>query len=218
MKKNWTEITIALAGVFQAAALVEQLAKTGYCPQDALKASLNSLFQTDPEDIDTIYGGIQHLELGLKVLTDLLHHHKNNDNRDSLRYVLGILHLQKKLAGQTDMLDIISQRLKQASKQAEHFGPIHDNVNANLADIYTDTLSTFRFRIQVSGDYNYLQQNRIASQIRALLFAGVRSSMLWRQLGGKRWQVIFNRKKLSREADQLLQSIQNSTPISSENP
>ena len=134
----------------------------------------------------------------------------------SLRYVMGVLHLQKKLSSNKTMLATVGKRLDKAIHQVEHFGSTHDNVIANLADIYTNTLSTFKFRIQVSGDFNYLQQTRISNQIRALLFAGIRSSMLWRQLGGKRWQVIFSRKRLSSEADLLLKEIKEAALKTSE--
>lgn len=214
--KEWREITLALAGVFQSAALVERLAKTGYVSPAPYTASIESLFQMNPDCTESVYGGINNMELGLSVLADLLQHHKNNNYRESLRYVMGVLHLQKKLSGNNAMLTTVGERLDKATYQVEHFGSIHDNVIANLADIYTNTLSTFKFRIQVSGDINYLQQPRISNQIRALLFAGIRSSMLWRQLGGKRWQVIFSRRRLSSEADLLLKEIKEAALKTSE--
>lgn len=209
MSKNWEDQTIALAGVFQAAALVEQLAKTGYIPQEPLRCSVESLFQQNPANIAEVYGGADQLELGFKVLSDLLHHHRNRDYPECLRYVLGILHLQKKLKARGDMMNIVGSRIKQAVNQASHFTSTHDNVIANLASIYTDTISTFRFRIQVVGDFNYLQQQRTANQIRALLFAGIRSATLWRQLGGNRFQLLISRKRLSAEADRLLKALNN---------
>ena len=74
--------------------------------------------------------------------------------------------------------------------------PCHDNVVSNIADIYSDTISTFQYRIQVTGNYNYLQQNRVANQVRALLLTAIRSAILWRQLGGSRWQFLFYRKPM----------------------
>lgn len=208
MSKNWNDLTIALAGVFQAAALVEQLAKTGYIPSDPQTASVNSLFQQNPESTLSVYGGeIKGVELGLKVMSDLLHHHQNRDYPDTLRYVLGILHLQKKMMARQDMLQLISSRLEQSARQADHFGSTHENVLSNIGGLYSDTISTFKFRIQVTGDFSYLQQTRVANQIRALLFAGIRSATLWRQLGGKRLHVIFSRKKLSNAADELLREL-----------
>lgn len=203
---KWEDITLALAGVFQAAALVDQLAKTGYAPPEPFKTSIDSLLKLDTESTEDVFGSRRELELGLRILSDLLNH-RSKDHNDTLRYVLGMLHLQKKLGKQKDMLNIIGTRIRQAQHQAQHFSSTHDNVIANLADIYTDTLSTFRFRIQVMGDYNYLQQTRIANQIRALLFGGVRAATLWRQLGGTRWQVILSRKRLTQATENLLRSL-----------
>jgi high frequency lysogenization protein len=87
----------------------------------------------------------------------------------------------------------------------KHFSETHDNVIAGLAEIYSDTISTFSFRIQVMGEYQHLQQPRIANRIRTLLFAGIRSAVLWRQLGGRRLKIILYRNKITRNAEQLLE-------------
>lgn len=206
MSKNLQDITLALAGVVQAAILVEQAAKTGQVQQDAYKCSIESLFDLNPSSTLAVYGGsAQHLRIGLEAMRDMLAgQHKH---QEAMRYALGALHLQKKLAGRKDMLNTIASRVSQAANQAEHFSSTHDNVIGNLGQIYSETISTFRFRIQVMGDYNYLQQTRIASQIRALLLAGIRSAMLWRQLGGSRWQLLLQRKALAAQVDQLLRNL-----------
>lgn len=205
MSKNLQETTLALAGVIQAVVLVEQAAKTGYVQPDAYKCSIESLFDLNPRSTLAVYGGnSQNLRLGLEALRDMLSgQHKH---QDAMRYGLGALHLQKKLAGRKDMLGIVASRIAQAASQSEHFSSTHENVIGNLGQIYSETISTFRFRIQVMGDYNYLQQARIASQIRALLLSAIRSAMLWRQLGGNRWQLLFQRKAIAKIVDDLLRS------------
>lgn len=204
MSKNWQDLTLALAGIFQATNLVEQVAKSGYLPPDAFKCSVESVFDLNPPNTLAVYGGnIENLRTGLEVMRELLRANSQK-HRETLRYALGVLHLQKKLAGRRDMLNVIGSRINQAAQQAEHFSSTHDNVIANLATLYSETLSTFRFRIQVNGDYNYLQQQRIANQIRALLLSAVRSAMLWRQLGGNRWQLLFYRKFIAQQVDDLL--------------
>ena len=204
MSKNWQDITLALAGIFQATALVEQLAKTGYVPPEAYKCSIESILNMDPANTLDVYGNTTaNLRVGLETMRELLQPNSQKQ-RDTLRYGLGVLHLQKKLAGRKDMLKVIGSRLTQISQQAAHFDSLHENVIGNMGGLYSETLSTFRFRIQVNGDYNYLQQQRIANQIRALLLSAVRSAMLWRQVGGNRWQLLLNRKQLSYQVDELL--------------
>ncbi len=204
MSKNWQDLTLALAGIFQATHLVEQIAKTGHAPPEAFKCSIESLFDLNPPNTLAVYGGnIENLRTGLEIMRELLRANSQK-HRDTLRYGLGILHLEKKLAGRRDMLNVIGSRIGQAAQQVEHFSSTHDNVIANLGTLYTETLSTFRFRIQVNGDYNYLQQQRIANQIRALLLSAIRSAMLWRQVGGNRLQLLFYRKHIAQQVDDFL--------------
>lgn len=204
MSKNWHDITLALAGIFQATALVEQVAKTGHVPTDAYKTSIDSILDLNPANTLAVYGGsAANLRLGLEVMRELLQPNSQK-YRETLRYGLGVLHLQKKLAGRKDMLNVIGSRIGQIKQQAEHFTTTHENVIGNMGNLYSETLSTFRFRIQVNGDYNYLQQQRIANQIRALLLAAIRSAMLWRQVGGNRWQLLLNRKNIAAQVDDFL--------------
>ncbi|MEX1057503.1 MAG: DUF489 family protein, partial [Natronospirillum sp.] len=82
--------------------------------------------------------------------------------------------------------------------------PLHDAVIGSLARNYQETLSQLNFRIQVSGNPNYLNQQRHADQIRMLLLFGVRSALLWRQLGGRRWQMLLSRRRLLKATHDLL--------------
>lgn len=205
MSKDLTEITLALAGIAQATLLVEQLAKNGYVQPEAYKCSIESLLDLNPSNTLAVYGGdVQNLRLGLETLRDLLqgqHKHQN-----AMRYCLGALHLQKNLASDKTMLKLLGNRLEQAAQQAQHFSSTHENVISNLGDLYSATISTFRYRIQVMGEQSYLSQPRIAHQIRALLLAAIRSTMLWRQLGGNRWQLLLQRKAIAKCVDNLLRN------------
>lgn len=207
---NWRDQALALAGIFQSAVLVERLAKTGTAPPEQLETSVYSLFQLNPERAEDVFGGADKLLPGLQVSRQLLQSRQHPEYTDCLRYALSILYLQRQLSKKNDLLAIIGSRLEKARVQAEHFTPTHENVFSNLAGIYGDTLSTFRFRIQVLGDFNYLQQQRIANQIRTMLFAGVRAATLWRQLGGRRLHLLFQRKKLLAATDELIARIESS--------
>ena len=199
------ERLIALAGVFESAALVERLAKTGQVQEVPLTCLLGSLLVRNPKDTLEVYGG-DHLNLrdGLRALAGALERNPQNLPRDSLRYALALLALQRQLDKRGDMLQVIGNRLQQIEGQAQLFGISHDNVIAACAALYQDTISTFRQRIQVHGEMQHLQNSRNAEKIRALLLAGIRSAMLWRQLGGHRWQLLFSRRKLLADLYPLL--------------
>lgn len=196
--------TLALAGIAQAAALTHQLAQRGDCEQEPFTASIHSIYMTDAPDVESVFLDRHHLRLGLNQLLDVL----DGDRRPEpaiMRYSAALIHLQRDLMRRPEVLDTVAQRLQQAKKQvAIHGSETHSQLIETLAAIYSDTLSTFRFRIQIHGNPQYLQAPAIAAQIRSLLLAGVRASMLWQQLGGSRLHLLLKRGAIHRAAKALL--------------
>ncbi len=96
--------TVALAAMFQFSACVEQLAKTGHVNQKDFEVSVNSLFNQNPTNTLDVYGGIEQLETGLTFLIANLSRSPKRSS-DCIRYVMGILHLQKQLSKKSSMLD-----------------------------------------------------------------------------------------------------------------
>lgn len=191
------EQLIALGAVFEAAALVDRIARTGQAPTAQLGCMLGSLLVRNPDTTQQIYGGDDlNLREGYRVLVGALERDSSSLQREPLRYALAMIGLERQLAKRDDMMQIIGSRLDQIQQQVEHFGITHENVVASFGGLYQDTLSTFRQRIQVQGDMRHLQQPDNAAKIRALLLSGIRSARLWRQLGGHRWQMVISRRKL----------------------
>ncbi|SFR48532.1 high frequency lysogenization protein [Marinobacter daqiaonensis] len=211
MSRSLTDQTLALAGVFQAATLVSQVAHQGRCAESSLETSLRSLFVTNPDNTLEVYGGeLMNLREGLDALAKILSNETRQQDTAVLRYALNLLQLEASLNRNRDMLDAIGQRINQARHTANHFGYVHGNLIGNLASIYADTISTFRLRIQVTGDPAILQREENAARVRALLLAGIRSAVLWRQNGGRRWQLIFRRRKVAALARQLAEQANHS--------
>lgn len=204
---NFTNLhyrTIGLAGVFQAALLVKQLATTGKVTEPFFQASIESLFKIEAVDAFDVYNGKENLSMGLNELIRLFSDAKAPKDSEIPRYVLSMLHLERKLSKEPQMLKNIESGIKRAKQQAQHFSSTHENVMANLAGLYTDTLSTFKFRIYIPGQAIYLNQTQQMHKIRALLLAGIRSAVLWRQLGGRRWQLLISRLSIIKAAKDCL--------------
>lgn len=196
---------IALAGVFQAAALVNQVAKQGNAAESAYEASIKSLLMVDAPTTEAIFGDRLGIQLGLRELVKALGRGQGNAQPEIIRYTLSLLHLESKLRKHPEMLEIIGKRINQAIDQTRHFETTHSNVIKNLAGTYLDTISTFSVRIQVQGDPKHLQAQENADRIRALLLAGIRAAILWRQTGGRRYHLLFNRRKIVECAQRLCQ-------------
>jgi high frequency lysogenization protein len=200
---------LALASVFQAAALVQQVARTGAADHEAFGASLYSVLQLNAENTESVFGRREGLKRGLQVLCHQMQRHKQPLDRDIIRYVISLLSLERKLLKRRDLLELIQKRVRSAAAQAAFFSTTHENVIATLADLYNYTLSTLRPRILVRGDSRHLRDPQNVNKIRALLLAGVRGAVLWRQLGGTRWRLLLWRgRPLIPTAEALLASVQ----------
>ncbi|WP_437880899.1 high frequency lysogenization protein HflD [Pseudomonas sp. LRF_L74] len=199
------EQLMALAAVFEAATLVDKIARTGQASDADIRCLIGSLLVRDPKNTLEVFGGDDiNLREGYKALAAALERSPAALQREPLRYTLQLLGLERHLAKREDLLRTIGNRLDQIQSQADHFGLTHENVIASCGGLYQDTISTFRQRIQVHGDMRFLQQPNNAAKVRALLLTGIRSARLWRQLGGHRWQLVFKRKKLLSELYPLL--------------
>ena len=201
--KSITEKTIALAGVFQAAALVNQIASKGVVDEHDLKTAIQSILNLNPASALNVFGNYENLRTGLYTLIAQLNDGQQRD-MNVARYVISLLHLQRKLSKRRDMLDSINKGVARAQEQVNMFGFTHNNVLANLAGIYSETVSLLTPKIMVSGESTYLSNPGNADRIRAILLAGMRSAVLWQQLGGSRWQVLFKRKQFIAEARRIL--------------
>jgi high frequency lysogenization protein len=201
-----TNQTIALAGIAQVAVLVQQLATTGTCDQQAMEASIGSVLKIDSDGVAEIYGGLAGLKVGFEQLNGQINGEKM-PNPDQARYAAAMVFLERKLSDRKDFLTTIQAGIVKAQAQSEQFGVLHENVLANLGDLYHTTISTLQPRIMVNGDQQYLSSHSIANKIRALLLAGIRSALLWKQCGGSRWKFIFYRKKIQAELQGLLKQI-----------
>ena len=202
-----TNQTIALAGIAQAAALVQQLATKGTAEPTALETSIASILKIDSDSVLDIYGGgLDGLKLGLTQLNIQMTGFKIV-NPEQARYSASLVFLENQLSGRKDLLKTIQIGVSKAQAQSEHFGVLHENVLANLGEVYQNTISTLQPRIMVNGEQEYLSRPDIANKIRACLLAGIRSAILWKQCGGARWKFLLYRKKIQAELQILLKQV-----------
>ncbi|HIX61602.1 MAG TPA: high frequency lysogenization protein HflD [Candidatus Halomonas stercoripullorum] len=193
---------LALAGVFQAASLVDELARTGQVDTRPWETLIQATLDTNPGSFEAIYGGHpNNLRRGLEVLEAVVG--RKQANPVVLRYGFSLLLLMNQLRSNDAMMSGLGQHLNRIQGQAEHFGTTHENVIASLGDAYQQTLSTLKTRIVVQGDPSLLQSRMMPERIRAVLLAGIRFALLWHQQGGRRWKLVFQRSALKKALDQL---------------
>ncbi|MEL4279804.1 MULTISPECIES: high frequency lysogenization protein HflD [Shewanella] len=187
--------TMAFAGILQAIAQVQYLARHGESDTDELAASLNTILVTDPESAADVYQDKAALHKGYQLVLNQLGDSSQKDV-EITRYLVGILALERKLTRSNSGLAMLAERINQVNRQLHHFAITDEQVIANLASIYSDIISNLGPKIQISGNPLCLQRPLVQHKIRALLLAAMRSAVLWRQLGGKRRHLVFARKAI----------------------
>lgn len=197
------EQTIALAGVTQAVRIVDQLSRTGSYPMEFLETSVNSLFVFDLEHAEDLFSGLPGVRLGLQNLCALLANERETEQRDTMRYFQGVLYLERRFAADAEMRDLVRSRLEHASFRAEHFTSQVSDICHSVSGIYQDSFSMLPRRIKVTGSAQHLENRHNADIVRSLLLAAVRSAYLWRQLGGRRWKLVFQRRAILALAQDL---------------
>lgn len=207
MAKNYYDITLAFAGINQAARLVQELSQSGSCDSVALQASLNSIVDLNPPSTLSVFGSEENLKIGLEVTLGLLNGSAQKIGTEIMRYCSGIMILERKLSSNPQALDELSNRINQISRQLNHFPIDSDNIIGALSDIYIDIVSPLGTKIQVVGSPDALQRASVQARVRATLLAGVRAAVLWRQVGGSRLQLLFARRYINQEAKQIINRI-----------
>ncbi|HFT5240044.1 TPA: high frequency lysogenization protein HflD [Yersinia enterocolitica] len=205
MAKNYYDITLALAGICQSARLVQQLAHEGQCDNDALNTVMGGLLQTNPSSTLAVYGGNeQSLKMGLETLQSVLNANRQGPAAELTRYTLSLMVLERKLNANKSAMNTLGDRINQLDRQLAHFDLESETMMSSLASIYTDVISPLGPRIQVIGSPAILQSALVQAKIRATLLAGIRSAVLWQQVGGSRLQLMFSRNRLFKQAQSIL--------------
>jgi len=212
VESNTQNRAIALAAIFQCVDGVIQIAQKGQVDQALFKTCINSVLEDNADSAVGLYGSLDNLKTGLKSMLyqlgsgQLTPDGKQKD-MEATRYVLGLLHLEKKLHNNPAAFKELLTGIEDTQKKLEFFDANHENIVSALADLYANKISTIGPKIMVKGEQSHLANPKNASKIRALLLAGIRAAVLWRQAGGNRWKLLLERGKLQRQADSFLTQI-----------
>tara|TARA_B100001971_G_C18104888_1_gene490931 strand:- start:17 stop:637 length:621 start_codon:yes stop_codon:yes gene_type:complete len=194
---------VALAGVAQCSALVQQLARRGHAQEDPFGCAVRSVLALDRKDPQEALGGIGGVYLGLSELT---HSHPDPAAIERLRYTISLIQLQRKLRKDSNMAGQIHSALSTLREDPDLIDPASEQGIAALSKIYVSTLSHISPKIMVRGEQRYLETEQIPIQVRAVLLAGVRAAYLFHELGGRRIQLFIHRKALVKAATRLQQA------------
>ncbi len=194
MTKDLRPRVLALAGMLQALKLVRQIAETGHAESALETCVLDSVFRIDADSADAVYGGAVHVRQGLLLLRGYLY-----DKTGELalqRLAMALMQIERRFVDDQELPGKVLTGIAALSDKAERQSSSHPDVIAGLGRLYADTISQLRPKVIVQGNPHYLQQANIVAEIRALLLAGLRSAVLWRQMGGSYWDFALRRRPM----------------------
>lgn len=198
------DATIALAAVYQATELAHELATSGSIRDEKYwQASLHSLYQFNPPTTEAVFdNNLNGLKSGLEALQQALQKQGNYIN--NTKAALTLLTLQNQLKTNPKMRELIGNKLKGSKIMQTEQQPFNHNVINKLAEIYSQTISQMQPRVIVAGQPFHLKNTTVTEKIRAILLAGIRAAVLWRQVGGTQVQLLFKRKTYAEITTELL--------------
>jgi high frequency lysogenization protein len=194
---------IALAGLFQALALVRAIAQRGSCDATIARYSLASVLRIDADSPADVYAGVGNLRLGLETLVSQLDIAGKRDLALT-RMAVQVLRLERTLMRHHKALSALRGGIDGMRALIPQVEAGNVDPSGRLAELYANTLSRLQPRIMVEGNPVFLQQSAQVDRIRALLMAAVRAAVLWRQLGGNQLSLIFRRRQYAMLARGLL--------------
>jgi high frequency lysogenization protein len=201
------EQTLTFAAICLAAHQVQQISRGQSINEENFSLLLNSLVEMSPSDTLAVYDGkLSNLKEALTLVIKHLGDSGDNKRKDPdfTRYVISLINLERRLTKQPKKMKLLAEQLAGSERQLQHYTINSDTLIASFASIYSDIISPLGTRIQVSGEPSILKQTHNQHKIRALLLSGIRAAVLWRQVGGKRRTILFNRNKMVNTAKELL--------------
>jgi high frequency lysogenization protein len=205
--RRLSDQAIALAGLFQSIELVQQCARNGE-PADpaAMCVVLESVLRIDAIDTPSVYDGLSGLRPGLSLLAQHLSRRLNANNLEQARYASNLISLERRLDKSPQLRKQLGRSLCDLQRTRSDDAIDSPALIRRLAATYVEHVSTLPPRVMVTGEPIHLQSAENAERIRALLLAGLRAAVLWRQCGGSRLQMLLFRAQIRQATTQLLDS------------
>ena len=199
------ERTLALGGLLQACRAAHEIAQLGMTSNDKLISALETIFITNPKDTLEVYGDVKNIYQGLNLLRELLVDWTAISKSAPAKTAVAIVLLERKLQKSTTLLKELREGIASLSADRERLPLTSGSAETTqrLSALYKKTISQISPKIIIKGQPKNLTIGLNTERIRSLLLAGVRSAVLWRQVGGVKLDLVFNRKKIIRCCEEL---------------
>ena len=196
--------TIALAGIHLALNEIQRIAWHADYHYSNIDTSIHSLFVRSPQDYMEVFGSLENLKPGLNALSTSFRNKRDKQALERTRYMINLMMLSKKFNNNKALAKQVDTTIDMLEPAANDLDNQRTYVIDKIAQLYQNTLSKINPRIIIYGKPEILNQADHAAAIRALLLAGLRSTLLWYQAGGNQVGLLLGKAKYLRTIDQML--------------
>ena len=204
MTTEYTNKTIALAGMHQALSQVQNIAWEASYDYSQIDVCLSSLFARNPDTYTEVYGSISDIRPGLLALKTSFTEKHNKQALERARYMVSLMMLSKNLRDNNALGKQAGTTLSLLDEAANDLENQRNYVIERIAQLYQNAISPLTPRVIVYGDPQILKDDDNAAAIRAMLFAGLRAALLWYQAGGNQLNLLIGKSKYLSTIDDLL--------------
>ena len=207
--------TIALAALFQSAAQIQRVARFGAVDEHAIAPLMRALVITSPNTIEDVYAPKRVIPGLNQLLTSLYPNEATQPkNAELIKIAFSIINLEANLEKQSMVFAQLDKEVDKLRADVLLLHPDYEDAADNVlvdydiikmySKIYSNLISPNFPKLIIYGEESYLRRTEFQEMIRALLLAGIRASLLWHQVGGKRYSLMFRYKDIIERARQII--------------
>ena len=149
--------TIALAGLYQALALTQSVARDGNMTDSCLPATLESVLKLEPQDYLDVYGLAQNLRLGLRMLSETSVNRNDASTIERTRHAVSLMHLESQLNADAKATRALGDDIRAIATLYDAQNTPVQELAQDLGRMYQAHISPLGPKVIIKGNPSFLE-------------------------------------------------------------
>lgn len=201
------KVTYALSALLESCYQIHNIARNGIVDEKVIGALLRGVLKVEPQNTECVYPKSCLIE-GYTYFADLSKFEQKTVT-DLTRYMFELYKLTDKYKKLTEARESLGALISSIRKNLANEVEKCKYTATTLSNWYkTNIFDNHVHQIPIYGEKEMLTNERNMHFIRALFVAGIRSSILWEQVGGTQFGCLWNKSRIAICAKDTLTKIQ----------
>jgi len=159
------EQTVALAGLYQSLALVQNIAWEGDIHHSSMVPTIESILNLDPDKYIDVYGSIDNLQLGVQTLKSALQNKNEKHAVERTRYAINLMYLASRFAVNQEAVTSLGNQIERLKNTYDSIEESFDEITLDLGGLYREHISPLGPKVIIQGDPVYLKTGQNADLV-----------------------------------------------------